>query len=41
MDLGYKIQMDPLKTFLTHTRKNSILTFYLSISEKTLDSRSL
>ena len=30
MDIGYKIQVEPNVTILTHSRNGSILTFYIS-----------
>lgn len=37
MDLGYKIQMEPRKTILMHSRKHAVLTFYLHLSVSTID----
>lgn len=41
MDLAYRSAMDPIKVILTHSRKHAVLTFYLSVSERTIDARSL
>lgn len=32
LDLGYKIQMEPRKMVLEHTRKNAVITFYLRVA---------
>ena len=32
MDVGYKLQIEPRKAVLSHGSKNSVLTFYLTLS---------
>lgn len=40
-DLPYKLSMDPIKTILWHKSNGSILTFYLTVSAKTISSATL
>lgn len=37
MDIGYKLEIEPRKTIISHTRKHAVLTFYLHLSVHTID----
>jgi hypothetical protein len=39
LDIPYK--MNDTKVVMYHTRKNSVLTFYLKVTEATIDHRSI
>ena len=41
MDLGYKIQIEPRKTILVHSRKHAVLTFYLHLSVSTINEECI
>lgn len=41
LDLGYKLEIEPRIATLTHSRKGSILTFYLTHSLTQEDIKSL
>ena len=41
MDIPYKLQKDPQKVILTHTQVGSVLTFYLTLSVKTINAECL
>lgn len=41
LDLGYKIQIEPRIATLSHSRKGSILTFYLDITLSSEDISNL
>jgi hypothetical protein len=38
LDFGYKISIEPRRAILLHSRSNSILTFRLTLSVKTIDA---
>ena len=40
MDIGWKLMITPKIAILSHTRQNSVLTFYLEISENRFDFRT-
>ncbi len=38
LDVAYKLSKDPLKVIMYHTQRGAVLTFYLEVSEKTINS---
>jgi hypothetical protein len=41
LDAGYKIKLEPREAVLFHSQRGVILTFYLKLTDKSLDHRSL
>jgi hypothetical protein len=37
LDIGYKLEIEPRKTILSHSQKHAVLTFYLTLSISTID----